>query len=180
MAISAWSLNGHDICLTHGYWSGAASITVDDDLVFERPGEFFDYGFAHRFAIEGTPVAVRVVTNGVTFRHEMLSGFDAEQVEEADSQPVEHPIWGIILRRQPGKGLGMRRFLWYTFRMIWFPPSVACIFMFTWLAFNRAPQDGLAAVFFALVAYLTRPDWLRRKHAANSPAPTPDRPFESN
>ena len=79
MATSVWDVEGHRVCLTHGFWSGAASITVDEHLVFERPTTIYDCGFVHRFAIEGKAVAVRVVSdNGVTFRHELLRGFDAE------------------------------------------------------------------------------------------------------
>lgn len=52
--------------------------------------------------------------------------------------------------------------LWNMIRLIWFRPSVACAVLFTWLAFTRVPADGLSAAFFAGLACLTRPDWLRR------------------
>lgn len=89
MATTEWTLGRHQIRLTHNYWSGVATITVDDEIEFERRGKFIDYGFAHRLYIDGIPVAVRVITNGITFRHEMLTGIDAEDVQEANSQPVE-------------------------------------------------------------------------------------------
>src|SRR5437879_3186846 len=75
MATSTWDVDGHRVQLTHGFWSGAASITVDEHAVFERPTTLFDCGFVHRFEIEGKAVAVRV---GDTFRHELLRGFNAE------------------------------------------------------------------------------------------------------
>jgi hypothetical protein len=79
MATSIWDVDGHCVSLTHGFWSGAASITVDERLVFERPTTLFDCGFVHRIEIEGKVVAVRVVSDdGVRFRHELLRGFNAE------------------------------------------------------------------------------------------------------
>ncbi len=56
-------------------------------------------------------------------------------------------------------------------RWIVFVPSVACVPLFTWLAFTRGPADALSAGFFALVAYPVRPDWLRHKSPVNLPAP---------
>lgn len=54
-------------------------------------------------------------------------------------------------------------------RLILFVPSVAYVLLFTWLTFTRGPEAGLSAVFFALVAYLARPNWIRRKSLVNPP-----------
>ena len=67
-----------------------------------------------------------------------------------------------------------------TRRLICFVPSVACIFLFAGLALTRGPEDGLSAIFFSLVAYLARPDWLRRKSAVKSAAENPDAKPVSN
>lgn len=56
-------------------------------------------------------------------------------------------------------------------RLKFFVPSVACVLLLIWLAFTRDPADGLSAVFFAIVAYLARPDWIRRKSPFNHTAP---------
>jgi hypothetical protein len=61
-------------------------------------------------------------------------------------------------------------------RLIIFVPSVAFVPLFIWLAFTRDPADGLSAVFFALVAYLARPNWMRHKSPGNSSAPNPNAP----
>src|SRR5579863_6691736 len=101
MATSAWTLHGHKVALTHSFWFGNASITVDDEVVFRRPcpHRFVDYGFVHCFEVDGIPAAVRVVTNGVTFRHDFVNGDDAAALSEANALPMEHPerALGIIL-----------------------------------------------------------------------------------
>jgi hypothetical protein len=92
MATSTWDIDGHRVSLTHNYWSGVATLTVDEEVIFRRPSAFFDMGFAHRFDIGGNPVAVRVLTNGFTFRHEFLTAEDAVQIRESNSQSLEHPF----------------------------------------------------------------------------------------
>jgi hypothetical protein len=74
MAISVWEIEGHRVSLTHGYWLGAATIAVDDQVVFERPRNIIVFGFAHRFEIDGTPVAVQVFSDGICHALARASG----------------------------------------------------------------------------------------------------------
>ena len=99
MAKFTWQVSGHTVELTHGYWSGDSTLSVDGETVFRRPPPplYFDLGFAHRFEVEGIPCAVRVVPTLYTFRRELLTGTDAEGVREASSQPIEFPILQVAL-----------------------------------------------------------------------------------
>src|SRR5882724_7600991 len=81
------------------------------------------------------------------------------------SRRNDHDFWTPEAIRQRSR-MGLR--------LIVFVPSVMSVFLFSWLAFTRRPEDGLSAIFFALVAFLARPDWLRRKSPVNPPAPNPD------
>jgi len=92
MATSVWEIDGHRVSLSHNYWSGAATILVDDNVIFRRPATVFDSGFAHRFDIERTPVAVRVIVNGFKFRHEILSGEKAVPIGDSNWLSMEQPL----------------------------------------------------------------------------------------
>ena len=92
MANSIWEIDGHRVCLSHNYLSGAATISVDDSVIFRRPVKVVDSGFAHRFDLQGTPVAVRVIANGFNFRHEILTGEKAVPIAESNWLPLERPF----------------------------------------------------------------------------------------
>jgi len=92
MASSLWEIDGHRVGLTHDFWSGAATISVDDTVIFRRPVKVADSGFAHRFDVGRTPVAVRVVADGFKFRHEILTGEKAVPVVESNWLPLERPL----------------------------------------------------------------------------------------
>lgn len=99
MAIKLWNVYGHQIYLRHGWWTGRAEIRVDGNLIFERPSPrlYADFGFAHRFEVDGTPCVVRVVSTFLTFRHERLIGEEADGVTESNHLPIEFPRLQIFL-----------------------------------------------------------------------------------
>jgi len=81
------------------------------------------------------------------------------------SRKNDHDFWTPeAIRQRSRNGL----------RLIVFVPSVMSVFLFSGWHSLAGRKDGLSAIFFALVAFLARPDWLRRKSPVNPPAPNPD------
>jgi hypothetical protein len=97
VATSNWAFEGNEVSLTHNYWSGRATLTVNGFIEFERPREFVDWGFAHCFEVNGTPAAVLVRTTGYSYRYQFLTGEDALQVEESNALPVENKFVFLLL-----------------------------------------------------------------------------------
>ncbi|QDT97196.1 hypothetical protein V144x_26670 [Gimesia aquarii] len=80
MAYKKWNSNGHIIELEHGWWSGRAKVIVDGQLEFTRPSPFFlqDFGFAHRFEIDGDLYIVCVICQLFKFQYKLLENDDAK------------------------------------------------------------------------------------------------------
>ena len=99
MAYRTWNVDGHTVELEHGWWSGVATLTVDDELIFRRPAPllFIDFGFAHRFEIDGLPCAARVVGQILNFRLELITGEDAESINDANYLPLEFPLGQVAI-----------------------------------------------------------------------------------
>jgi hypothetical protein len=58
-----WRIEGsspHVVRLEHGYWSGRASIWLDDELIYSRGFTPIDLGFVYGFEVDGAQVVVRV------------------------------------------------------------------------------------------------------------------------
>ena len=62
----------HEIRVLHGYWSGQATIEVDDDVIYHRASKLIDWGLAHTFVVDGVRFTVRITTSWLPFRYELL------------------------------------------------------------------------------------------------------------
>lgn len=94
MAYKKWTTNGHVIELEHGWWSGVAKVTIDGDLEFKRPSPllFMDFGFSHRFEIDGVPYVVCVICQVFKFRYELLERDDAINIGDSLWSHIELPL----------------------------------------------------------------------------------------
>lgn len=61
----------HVVCLTHGFWSGKATIELDGKEIFRRPRKLWDMGFEHRFEVAGVPCIIRVFSRLTGFEYEL-------------------------------------------------------------------------------------------------------------
>lgn len=61
----------HHISIDHDYWSGRASISVDEQVIFSRDRTFWDTGLEHRFQLDGLPCIIRVIARGFHFSYEL-------------------------------------------------------------------------------------------------------------
>jgi hypothetical protein len=76
VAICEWQIDGpfpHVIRLEHGYWSGRAAIWLDGVLVYRRGLTLVDFGFEHRFEVDGVSTTVRCTCRLVSYRYRLLS-----------------------------------------------------------------------------------------------------------
>lgn len=98
MAYKKWHTNGHEIELEHGWWSGAAKVTVDGQLEFKRPSPplFIDFGFLHRFEIDGVPYVVCVICQVFKFRYALLEKDDASNAVDSIWLHLEFPLIQLI------------------------------------------------------------------------------------
>lgn len=88
MAIREWRIESpipHDVRMEHDWISGRVKLTVDEQLVYERPFKAFDLGFRHQFSIDERTF---VVTTIVGFFWMAYSLKQAESDETAAS-----PVW---------------------------------------------------------------------------------------
>ena len=91
MSVSEWQLDGHQVRLRYGWWLGGAQIAVDGNVIFKRGPVWSEPGFVHRFKIGEMACAVRVTSQGLSYRYEFLSGGDAERA--GDPAPRRSPLW---------------------------------------------------------------------------------------
>lgn len=98
MAYRKWNINGHVIELEHGWWSGTAKVIVDGQLEITRPSPllYMDYGFSHRFEIEGVPFVVCVICQIFKFRYELLANDDARNTVDSVWLHLEFPLSQLI------------------------------------------------------------------------------------
>ena len=102
MSVSKWKILNHKIVLNHLRILGIATLLVDDEQVFTRGITFPDFGFAHRFEIEGIPCVV--IARGHSFffyKYDLLTGELTDSVLESNSLPSERSrvvpfIFGLI------------------------------------------------------------------------------------
>ena len=94
MAYKQWHSNGHVIELEHGWWSGAAKVTIDGQLGFKRPSPllFMDFGFSHRFEIDGVPYVVCVICQVFKFRYELFERDEATSISDSIWSHIEFPL----------------------------------------------------------------------------------------
>lgn len=94
MAYKKWHRNGHIIELEHGWWSGAAKVTVDGQLEFKRhsPLLFMDFAFSHRFEIDGVPYVVSVICQVFKFRYELFERDEATSISDSIWSHIEFPL----------------------------------------------------------------------------------------
>lgn len=51
----------HQLEMKHAaFWSGRASLTIDQFVVYERKRKLFDKGLEHRFTLDGKPCLLRI------------------------------------------------------------------------------------------------------------------------
>lgn len=94
MAYKKWQKNGHTIELEHGWWTGAAKVTVDGELEFKRPSPllFMDLGFSHRFEIDEVPYVVCVICQVFKFRYELFERDEATSIGDSIWSHLEFPL----------------------------------------------------------------------------------------
>ena len=99
MAYKKWDTNGHTIELEHGWWTGAAKVTVDGELEFKRPSPllFMDFGFSHRFEIDGVTYLVCVICQVFKFRYELFERDEAKSIGDSIWSHFEFPLVQSIL-----------------------------------------------------------------------------------
>jgi len=66
-------VNGpHSICLEHEYWSGRATITVDNRIVYHRRRKIVDWGLKQTFSVNAMDCMVRITPMPwLTFRYQL-------------------------------------------------------------------------------------------------------------
>jgi len=62
----------YNIRLHHGYWSGQATIEVDDDVIYHRTSKLADRGLSHTFVVDGLTFTVKITPSWLLFRYELL------------------------------------------------------------------------------------------------------------
>ena len=62
----------HKIRLQHAYWSGRATIQVDDDVIYHRSSKLIDWGFRQSFLVDGIQFTVQVTVSWLPYQYELL------------------------------------------------------------------------------------------------------------
>ena len=59
-----WHIDGssgtHVVHLEHGYWSGKATVMLDDTVLCQRQRKFVDWGLKHDFTVDGMKCLVKI------------------------------------------------------------------------------------------------------------------------
>ena len=74
MTTTEWHITNpqkHGVRLEHDFWSGKAALFVDATQIFARGVTLWDTGFEHRFAVEGLPCILRVISRPFHFTYEL-------------------------------------------------------------------------------------------------------------
>ena len=82
----------HEIRLRHSFWTGHATIEVDDDMIYHRTSKLIDFGLRHSFVLDGTTYTVRITPSWLPCRYELLVDELLEPVAlNPNSQPSTLP-----------------------------------------------------------------------------------------
>ena len=74
MTVREWRIvspPGHTVRIEHGFWSGRALIYLNGEKIFERNRKLWDLGLEHRFAIDGSPCILIVISRPLHFTYEL-------------------------------------------------------------------------------------------------------------
>lgn len=84
---------GHSICLDHDYWSGNATVTVDDTAVYSRYMKLWDAGLKQRFSVDGLDCTVIArPMPWFTFRYKLLvNGREQRPVQKGAAADADKP-----------------------------------------------------------------------------------------
>lgn len=87
MAVREWHVDAgstHVIRVEHGFWSGRAVIWLDGVEIYRRGFTFNDFGFVHRFEIEGVEYSLRATCHALChYRYELVESWRDESTKRS-------------------------------------------------------------------------------------------------